>query len=166
MLPPQPLPDMPQGAEPPPPLLALFPDCFLALFFFGWDCCFWSCGLLLRSNVCVQPRVTRNREQKSARRKRFFFTGPPLSESQREHVGPGPRRYLDLAKAACRTGGSSSVLMLFPDAIFRPGDSFAAETPGKSPNSENPDTTWQTPLLFLESKSLLEQNCCRLAASQ
>jgi hypothetical protein len=55
--------------------------------------------------------------------------------------------------------------MLFPDAIFRPRDSFAAETPGKSPNSENPDTTWQTPLLFLESKSLLEQNCCRLAAS-
>ena len=62
-------------------------------------------------------------------------------------------------------GGSSSVLMLFPDAIFRRRDSFAAETHRKSPNSENPDTTWQTQALLLESKSLLEQNCCRLAAS-
>lgn len=55
--------------------------------------------------------------------------------------------------------------MLFGDAIFRPRDSFTSETHRKSPNNENPDTTWQTPLLLLESKSLLEQNCYRLAAS-
>src|SRR6476661_11015657 len=84
MLPPQPLPVVPQGAEPPPLLLPA--DWRLPLFCLGCDFWFWSCGLLFRSNVCAQPKLTRNREQESARRKKFFFTGPPLSESQKEHV--------------------------------------------------------------------------------
>src|SRR5579871_3206263 len=53
--------------------------------------------------------------------------------------------------------------MLFPDAISELRDSYDSESRGKSPQSENPDTTWQTRPPFLESKSLLEQNCCRLA---
>src|SRR5438445_9638788 len=121
MLPPHPEPDVPQGADPPPALPP--PDlpavCRLVLFCLGWDFWFWSCGLLLSSNVCAQPRLTRKREQKSARRKKFFFTGPPLSESQKEHVATRFHvRYKDLAKAACPIRGSSSVLMLNPDAIF------------------------------------------------
>src|SRR5579871_2049213 len=90
MLPPHPLPVVPQGAPDEAPEAAAFfpapgcPGCFLALFCFCWG--FWSCGLLLRSNVCAQPFVARNREQKSARHKKFFFTGPPLSVLQREHV--------------------------------------------------------------------------------
>src|ERR1051326_1408270 len=88
MLPPHPVPDVPQGAVPPPALPP--PDlpavCLLALFCLGWDFWFWSCGLLLSSKLCGQPRFARKREQKSPRRKKFFFTGPPLSESQKEHV--------------------------------------------------------------------------------
>ena len=53
--------------------------------------------------------------------------------------------------------------MLFPDAISELRDSYDSESQGKSPQSENPDTTWQTLPPVLESKSLLEQNCCRLA---
>src|SRR6478672_11783633 len=117
MLPPQPLPVVPQGAEPPPLLLPA--DWRLPLFCLGCDFWFWSCGLLFRSNVCAQPKLTRNREQKSARRTKFFFTGPPLSESQKEHVATRFHvRYKDLAKAACRKHGSSSVLILNQDAIF------------------------------------------------
>jgi hypothetical protein len=44
--------------------------------------------------------------------------------------------------------------MLFPDAIFRLRDSFSTESSGKSPQSENPDTTWETLPSLLESKSL------------
>ena len=66
----------------------------------------------------------------------------------------------DLARAACHSSGSSSVLMLNQDAIYESGDSLAQEVPGAL-GCENPDTTKQTPLSFLESKSLLEQNCCR-----
>src|SRR5450432_443214 len=90
MLPPQPLPVFPQGADPPPlPPPALLAGCLLPLFCLGWDFWFWSCGLLFSSSVCAQPRGTRNREQKSARHKKFFFTGPPSSESQKEHVATG-----------------------------------------------------------------------------
>src|SRR4030088_1646800 len=88
MLPPQPLPVVPQGAPGPPEAAGRLPLCLL--FCLGWDFwfwVFWSCGLPLRSNVsCAQPCVARNRGQKNARRKKFFFTGPPLSESQKEHV--------------------------------------------------------------------------------
>src|SRR6185437_4396452 len=80
------LPVVPQAVEPPPPLLVRPADCRLALFCLVWDFWFWSCGLLFRSKVCAQPMLTRNREQESARRKKFFFTGPPLSESQKEHA--------------------------------------------------------------------------------
>src|SRR5580698_5744630 len=87
MLPPHPLPDVPHGA-PELPAAVRLPVCLLALFCLGWFFwVFWSCGLPLRSNVsCAQPCVARNREQKNARRKRFFFTGPPLLELQKEHV--------------------------------------------------------------------------------
>jgi hypothetical protein len=44
--------------------------------------------------------------------------------------------------------------MLFPDAVFRPRDSLSPESSGKSPQSENPDTTWETLPSLLESKSL------------
>ena len=67
----------------------------------------------------------------------------------------------DLAKAACHSSGSSSVLMLNQDAIYESGDSLAQEVPGVPWHCENPATTKQTPPSFLESKSLLEQNCCR-----
>src|SRR6266404_1397908 len=125
MLPPHPVPDVPQGADPPPTLLPpdLPADCRLALFCLGWDFWFWSCGVLFKGNVCAQPRLTRKREQKSARRKKFFFTGPPLSESQKEHVATRFHvRYKDLARVACPIRGSSSVLILNPDAIFVPRD--------------------------------------------
>ncbi|HWS16577.1 MAG TPA: hypothetical protein VN223_01110, partial [Candidatus Elarobacter sp.] len=56
---------------------------------------------------------------KNARRKKIFFTGPPLSKSQKEHVATRFHvRYQDLAKAACPDSGSSSVLILNQDAIF------------------------------------------------
>src|ERR1700729_292036 len=105
MLPPQPLPDVPHGAPEPPEAAGRLPVCLLALFCLGWffwD--FWSCGLLFRSKVCAQPVAARDREQNSARRIRFFFTGPPLSFIAEGTRGPGfPRRYLDLAKAAPTT---------------------------------------------------------------
>src|SRR5438270_11650598 len=86
MPPPHPLPVDPQAAEPPPPLPAPTADCRTHLLCLGWDFWFWSCSSRFRANVCGQPKLTRNREQKSARRKKFIFTGPPLSESQKEHV--------------------------------------------------------------------------------
>src|SRR6476469_3998699 len=101
MLPTHPLPVVPQAVEPPPPLLARPAGCRLPLFCLGWDFWFWSCILLFRANVCAQPKLTRNREQKSARRTKFFFTGPPLLKLQEEHVATRFHvRYQDLAKAA------------------------------------------------------------------
>lgn len=162
MLPPQPLPEVPQDPEPLPARLA---GCFLALFCFGWDFWFWSCGLLLRSNVCVQPRVTGNSEQKSARRKRFFFTGPPLSESPEGTRGPGSTALLGFSESSMPDWRQQLCSHVVWRCDFPAKGFLANETHRKSPNSENPDTTWQTPLLLLESKSLLEQNCYRLAAS-
>src|SRR6185503_8485464 len=103
MLPPHPLPVVPQAVEPPPPLPARRADCRWPLFCLGWDFWFWSCGLLFRSNVCAQPKLTRNREQESARRKKFFFTGPPFVRvAERTPWPPGSTHATkDLAKAAC-----------------------------------------------------------------
>src|SRR5258708_8510510 len=114
MLPPQPLPVVPQGAEPPPPLPGRLAGCLWPLFGLGWDFWFWSCGLLFRSNVCAQPKLTRKREQESARRKKFFFTGPPLSEAQKEHVATrSTHATKDLAKSAVPPiCGSRSLLLL------------------------------------------------------
>ena len=167
MLPPQPLPLFPQGADRPPlPPLALLPGCFLALFWLGWDFWFWSCGLPLRSNVsCVQPVVARDSEQKSARRKRFFFTGPPLSEFQKEHVATRFHvRYQDLAKAAPHTRQQlcshvESRCHFRAKGLLDPGNSQ------KWSQSENPGATRQTRVPLFESKSLLEQNCGWLSAS-
>src|ERR1043166_749066 len=150
MLPPQPEPDVPQGADPPRapalPALDLPAACLLALFCLGCDFWVWSCGLLLRSNVCAQPRLTRKREHKSARRKKFFFTGPPLSESQREHVATRFHgRYMDLAKAACLyprqqlCSHSESRCHFCPEGLLAPVNSQ------NRPSKENPDATQQTP---------------------
>src|SRR6476646_5598862 len=92
MLPPHPLPEVPQGIPPPPPLAA---GCPRVLFCLVCAFCFCSCGLPLSSNVCVQPSVTGNREQKSARRKRFFFTGPPFLRVETNSWAPGSTTLLE-----------------------------------------------------------------------
>src|SRR5712672_65796 len=113
MLPPQPLPVVPQGAEPPPPLPGRLAGCLWPLFGLGWDFWFWSCGLLFKSNVCAQPKLTRNREQRSARRTKFFFTGTTVVRvAERTRGHQVPRTLPGFSESACHKRGSSSVLIL------------------------------------------------------
>src|SRR6266404_924603 len=83
ILPPHPLPEVPQAMDVPEDL----PDgCFLPLLF--CFCCgffVWSDCWPFKSKVCPHPAKGSSREQKSIRQKRFFFTRPPSSDFAAKH---------------------------------------------------------------------------------
>jgi hypothetical protein len=138
MLPPQPLPEVPQGAPEPAPEPAedaagRFPVCFLPLFCLG--CCdfCWSCGLLFRSNVCAQPVEARHSEQNSARHARFFFTGPPFLISAERTHGTRFSAALFGFSENCPQTGQQLCSHHVPDAIFGLRGFFSSESSEKSP---------------------------------